>query len=37
MIDMFEKDLKKLKKQPVYQRVCNLAFEILPNAEIYPS
>ena len=30
---LFLKDLKKLKKQPVYQRVLNLAFEILPNAE----
>jgi mRNA interferase RelE/StbE len=30
---LFLKDLKKLKKQPVYQRVFNLAFEILPNAE----
>ena len=28
---LFLKDLKKLKKQPVYQRVFNLAFEILPN------
>ena len=30
---LFLKDLKKLKKQPVYQRVLNLAFEILPNAK----
>ena len=30
---LFLKDLKKLKKQPVYQRVFNLAFETLPNAE----
>jgi mRNA interferase RelE/StbE len=30
---LFLKDLKKLKKQPVYQRVLSLAFEILPNAE----
>jgi mRNA interferase RelE/StbE len=30
---LFLKDLKKLKKQPVYQRVLNLAFEILPNTE----
>ncbi len=30
---LFLKDLKKLKKQPVYQRVLNLAFEIIPNAE----
>ena len=30
---LFLKDLKKLKKQPVYQRVFNLAFEILPNAK----
>ena len=28
---LFLKDLKKLKKQPVYQRVFNLAFKILPN------
>jgi mRNA interferase RelE/StbE len=30
---LFLKDLRKLKKQPVYQRVLNLAFEILPNTE----
>jgi hypothetical protein len=30
---LFLKDLKKLKKQPVYQRILSLAFEILPNAE----
>jgi len=30
---LFLKDLKKLKKQPIYQRVLNLAFETLPNAE----
>jgi mRNA-degrading endonuclease RelE of RelBE toxin-antitoxin system len=30
---LFLKDLKKLKKQPVYQRVLNLAFKILPNTE----
>lgn len=30
---LFLKDLKKLKKQPVYQRVFNLAFEILPNTK----
>lgn len=30
---LFLKDLKKLKKQPVYQRVFDLAFEALPNAE----
>lgn len=29
---LFLKDLKKLKKQPVYQRVFSLAFEIIPNA-----
>ena len=28
---LFLKDLKKLKKQPIYQRVFELAFEILPN------
>ena len=28
---LFLKDLKKLKKQPVYQLVFNLAFKILPN------
>jgi mRNA interferase RelE/StbE len=27
---LFLKDLKKLKKQSVYQRILNLAFEILP-------
>jgi mRNA-degrading endonuclease RelE of RelBE toxin-antitoxin system len=30
---LFLKDLKKLKKQPVYEQVFNLAFEILPNVE----
>lgn len=30
---LFLKDLKKLKKQPIYQRVLNLAFEILPNTK----
>jgi mRNA interferase RelE/StbE len=30
---LFLKDLKKLKKQPVYQRILNLAFEILPNTK----
>jgi mRNA-degrading endonuclease RelE of RelBE toxin-antitoxin system len=30
---LFLKDLKKLKKQPVYEQVFNLAFETLPNAE----
>ena len=30
---LFLKDLKKLKKQPVYEQVFDLAFEILPNAE----
>ena len=30
---LFLKDLKKLKKQPVYQRVFDLAFKTLPNAE----
>lgn len=30
---IFLKDLKKLKKQPVYQRILDLAFEIIPNAE----
>lgn len=30
---LFLKDLKKLKKQPVYQRVFDLAFETLPNTE----
>lgn len=28
---LFLKDLKKLKKQPIYQ-IVELAFEILPNA-----
>ncbi len=27
------KDLKKLKKQPIYQRVFDSAFDTLPNAE----
>ena len=27
---LFLKDLKKLKKQPVYERVFDLAFKILP-------
>jgi mRNA-degrading endonuclease RelE of RelBE toxin-antitoxin system len=30
---LFLKDLKKLRKQPVYQRIFSLAFEILPNVE----
>jgi mRNA interferase RelE/StbE len=30
---LFLKDLKKLKKQPVYKKVFNLGFEVLPNAE----
>ncbi len=30
---LFLKDLKKLKKQPVYKKVFNLVFEVLPNAE----
>ena len=30
---LFLKDLKKLKKQPVYQRVIELAFEKLPDAK----
>ena len=30
---LFLKDLKKLNKQPVYKRIVELAFEILPNAE----
>lgn len=30
---LFLKDLKKLKKQPIYQRVFKIAFEILPNAK----
>ncbi|MEO1673600.1 MAG: type II toxin-antitoxin system RelE/ParE family toxin [Cyanobacteria bacterium J06631_2] len=30
---LFLKDLKKLKKQPVYQRIYDLAFQILPTAD----
>ena len=30
---LFLKDLKKLKKQPIYERVFNLAFEIIPNTK----
>ena len=30
---LFLKDLKKLKKQSVYKRIMELAFEILPNTE----
>lgn len=30
---LFLKDLKKLKKQPIYKKVFNLAFDILPSAE----
>lgn len=30
---LFLKDLKKLKKQPIYQRVMELAFGKLPDAE----
>jgi mRNA-degrading endonuclease RelE of RelBE toxin-antitoxin system len=30
---LFLKDLKKLKKQPIYKKVVNLAFDILPSAE----
>ncbi len=30
---LFLKDLKRLKKQPVYGRIVELAFEIIPNAE----
>ena len=30
---LFLKDLKKLKKQSIYQQVFNLAFETLPSAE----
>ncbi len=30
---LFLKDLKKLKKQSVYKRIMELAFEILPHAE----
>ena len=33
IVKLFLKDLKKLKKQPIYQRIVKLAFEILPNAE----
>lgn len=28
---LFLKDLKKLKRQPIYQQVYNLVFETLPN------
>ena len=30
----FSKDLKKLRKQPVYEQLHNLAFEILPDAKV---
>ena len=30
---LFLKDLKKLKKQPIYQRVFDLAFKNMPDAE----
>jgi mRNA-degrading endonuclease RelE of RelBE toxin-antitoxin system len=30
---LFLRDLKKLKKQSVYQQIVELAFEILPNTE----
>lgn len=30
---LFLKDLKKLKKQPIYQQVYNLAFSTLPNVD----
>ena len=29
---LFLKDLKKLKKQPIYERIVQVAFEILPLA-----
>lgn len=29
----FLRDLKKLRKQPVYKQLYDLAFEILPNAK----
>ena len=29
---LFLKDLKRLKKQPIYQLIYDLAFNILPNA-----
>lgn len=31
--EAFLRDLKKLKKQPVYSRILRLAFEILPATE----
>lgn len=30
---LFLKDLKKLKNQPIYQQVYELAFETLPNLD----
>ncbi|NEO14397.1 MULTISPECIES: type II toxin-antitoxin system RelE/ParE family toxin [Moorena] len=30
--ELFLKDLKRLKKQPVYRRIMEVAFEIIPKA-----